>query len=169
MTQRLLTGGIAITLFLLVPSRGLAAEHASTEQAGEEPDAQTMMEPEGSAMDTSVAPSAEAIRRTIGDYITQVEQEEGSFTVDDDVTGQTRTLTLQQVHDRVGKIGSFYYACTDMRDTASGEALDLDFDVEATEDGLEVVDMRIHQVNGTPRYTYNEHHERIPLKAGPSS
>jgi hypothetical protein len=35
------------------------------------------------------------------------------------------------VHDRVGKTGTLYYSCTDMRDTQTGESLDLDFDVKA--------------------------------------
>ncbi|MBI3324709.1 MAG: hypothetical protein HYZ92_05460, partial [Candidatus Omnitrophica bacterium] len=65
--------------------------------------------------------------------------------------------------ERVGKTGEAYYSCTDMKDAASGEILDLDFDV-ADEDGvLEVVDVRIHKVSGQARYTYDDQDNRIPL------
>ena len=51
-----------------------------------------------------------------------------------------------------------------MKDTKTGDLLDLDFDVEALPDGmLEVVDVRIHKVNGAARYTYDDQDNRIPL------
>ena len=108
-------------------------------------------------------PTAEQIRQAIRDYIAGVEQEEGAFTVEDEATGAARTLTLVQVHERVGKTGEAYYSCTDMTDTATGELLDLDFDVMNDEGLLDVVDMRIHKVNGQPRYTYDDQDNRIPL------
>jgi hypothetical protein len=72
-------------------------------------------------------------------------------------------LEFVRVHDRVGKTGSLYYSCTDMRDKQTGELLDLDFDVKATGEKLKVVDGRIHKVGGKARYTYDEHDNRIPL------
>jgi hypothetical protein len=135
-----------------------AAEHGGQEHGGQEHAGQ---EHAGQAI--QVEPSAEQIRQTIRDYIASVEQDEGAFTIEDDATGATRTLTLVGVHERVGKTGELYYSCTDMQDTATGELLDLDFDVDVGAGALEVVDVRIHKVNGQARYTYDEQDNRIPL------
>jgi hypothetical protein len=112
----------------------------------------------------AVAPSAEAIRESIRDYISGVEQDKGNFTIIDTEEGTTRTLTLEQVHERVGKTGDYYYSCTDMVDIATGETLDLDFDVDASMGKLEVVDVRIHKLDGEPRYTYDDNDNMISLQ-----
>ncbi|MBI3319141.1 MAG: hypothetical protein HYZ89_00930 [Candidatus Omnitrophica bacterium] len=109
-------------------------------------------------------PSPEQIRQAIRDDIHQTEQKDGAFTIKDQVTGNIRTLSLVRVHDRVGKTGELYYSCTDMHDVDSGELLDLDFDVDARTGAMDVVDVRIHKVNGKARYTYDEKDNRIPLK-----
>jgi len=110
----------------------------------------------------SAEPSAEELRDRIAAYVNEQEDAEGAFRIEDEVTGATRTLTLERVHERVGKTGDAYYSCTDMRDAETGELLDLDFDVQAVEGRLDVVDVRIHKVNDQPRYTYDEHDQRIP-------
>ena len=92
-----------------------------------------------------------------------LEAKDGAFKIQDDATGTTRKLTFVRVHDRVGKTGNLYYSCTDMRDTATGELLDLDFDVDAADGPLKVVDARIHKVNNQARYTYDDKDNRIPL------
>lgn len=183
--------GLVIGALAISPTFGSAAEHGGQEHAGKEHGGQPASSPApteqsdlgGSASQTGTAglqdqgeqfqtesaqvanvePSAEQIRQAIRDYIHRTDQDEGAFTIDDDVTGTTRTLALVRVHDRVGKTGAFYYSCTDMRDTANDELLDLDFDVDAASGQLEVVDVRIHKVNGTPRYTYDDKDNRIPL------
>ena len=111
-----------------------------------------------------VEPPAEAIRQTIRDYVKQVIKKDGKFTIHDDVTGTTRELALVRVHQRVGKTGPLYYSCTDMRDQQTGQVLDLDYDVKATGMRLEVVDVRIHKVNGKARYTYDNKDRRIPVR-----
>jgi hypothetical protein len=108
-------------------------------------------------------PSAEQIRQTIKSYVQDVAQQQGAFSIKDSVTGATRQLEFVRVHERVGKTGSLYYSCTDMRDTQTGELLDLDFDVKAEAEQLSVVDQRIHKVAGQARYTYDEHDNRIPV------
>ena len=108
-------------------------------------------------------PSAEQIRQTIQSHVQGIAQKKGTFAIKDPVTGTTRNLEFVRVHDRVGKTGSLYYSCTDMRDTQTGELLDLDFDVKADGGALTVVDHRIHKVSGQPRYTYDEHDNRIPV------
>jgi len=108
-------------------------------------------------------PSAEQIRQTIQSYVQDVAQQQDAFAIQDPVTGTTRHLEFVRVHDRVGKTGSLYYSCTDMRDKQTGELLDLDFDVEADGGTLTVVDQRIHKVSGQPRYTYDEYDNRISI------
>ena len=114
-------------------------------------------------------PSAEQIRQTIQQHVQGIAKQHGTFSINDPVTGAARQLELVRVHDRVGKTGSLYYSCTDMRDTKTSEALDLDFDVSATGGNLKVVGQRIHKVNGQPRYTYDEHDNRIPVSSTSNS
>ena len=180
--------GVMVGMMLVAPSV-MAAEHGGQEHAGQEhggattaaaaapaaastpasapaaavAETTTPATTPAGAPEASAEPSAEQIRQTIRDYIAQIEEDEGAFTIEDETTGKTRTLTLERVHDRVGKTGDLYYSCTDMRDKDSGEALDLDYDVESYDGELEVVDTRIHKVNGQPRYTYDDKDNRIPV------
>ena len=109
-------------------------------------------------------PTAEQLRQTIRQYIQKQERGVGSFTIPDSKEkGRLRTLTLIRVHERVGKTGNYYYSCTDMKDAATGDTLDLDFDVSDTDKELRVVAVRIHKDNGKPRYTYDDKDNRIPV------
>ena len=109
-------------------------------------------------------PSAEQLRETIREYIAQQEGALGSFTLPDPKDkGKLRTLELVRVHERVGKTGDYYYSCTDMKDAATGDELDLDFDVSDTGKELKVVAVRIHKDNGKPRYTYDDKDNLVPL------
>ena len=53
--------------------------------------------------------------------------------------------------------------------SATGELLDLDFDVDAEGGQLQVVDTRIHKVAGQARYTYDEHDNRVPVRSTSST
>ncbi|MBI3615471.1 MAG: hypothetical protein HY211_03025 [Candidatus Omnitrophica bacterium] len=109
-------------------------------------------------------PSADQLRDTIRKYIQWQEKKLGSFTVADPrEKGKLRTLSLIRVHDRVGKTGDYYYSCTDMKDVATGDQMDLDFDVADTSKELKVVAVRIHKDNGKPRYTYDANDNMIPV------
>lgn len=164
--------GVGGLLFMGVP--GFAAEHGGKEHVGSAtregsgtaaPQAKehggTTHEHGGQAV--KVEPSAAQIRQTIESYVKDIEAEQGVFEIEDELTGATRRLTFVRVHERVGKTGDLYYSCTDMRDTATGELLDLDFDVDATDGQLNIVDTRLHKVAGEARYTYDDKGNRIPL------
>ena len=161
MTRQVVHGimviGVAGLVGLAVPAG--AAEHGGKEHGG------TTQEHGGNAV--KAEPTAEQIRQTIQRYVQGIAQTQGAFTIKDAVTDTTRNLEFVRVHDRVGKTGSLYYSCTDMRDTHTGEPLDLDFDVKADGGTLTVVDQRIHKVAGQARYTYDDHDNRIPLPAPP--
>ncbi|MBI4323501.1 MAG: hypothetical protein HY596_04405 [Candidatus Omnitrophica bacterium] len=153
--------GMVVGVLAVMPALdGQAAEHGGKEHAGHEHGGQAAVSP----APVKVEPTAEELRQTIRDHITTTAQKQGAFAIKDPVTGNTRTLTLVRVHERVGKTGDYYYSCTDMRDTASGELLDLDFDVEAEAGRLNVVDVRIHKVSGQARYTYDDHDQRVALQ-----
>jgi hypothetical protein len=160
-------------LLLLNPSV-FAAEHGGKEHAGTatkehggtaapqtKEHGGTTQEHGGQAV--KAEPSAKQIRQAIRDHVTSSQRKDRAFRIKDDVTGTARTLKLVRVHERVGKTGELYYSCTDMQDTSSGELLDLDFDVDASGDRLEVVDVRIHKLEGQARYTYDDNDNRIPL------
>ena len=152
--------GLAMGTLALMPAIGGTAEHGGKEHGGKEPARQAVV----SQAPVKVEPDAEELRQTIRDYITQTTQKQGAFTIKDPLTKSIRTLILVGVHDRVGKTGNNYYACTDMRDAASGELLDLDFDIEPKAGKLRVVDVRIHKVDGQACDTYDDHGNRVPLK-----
>lgn len=111
------------------------------------------------------APSADAIRAAMKDYVMDKSKATGTFDVTDPETGKTRKLELLKVHERVGKTGDYYYSCADFKDTETGQMLDLDLDVEGKGGKLNVVDVRIHKLEGKERYTYDENDNRISLKA----
>ena len=140
-----------------VPVELHSAGHGGREHGG----TTTTQEPVSPA--APVAPSAEAIRRRIESYVQRQTQTDGTFVIEDQETGATRRLQFIRVHHRVGKSGEFYYSCTDMRDINTGELLDLDFDVLASNGTLEVVDTRIHKVEGKARYTYDKKDHRVPV------
>ncbi len=109
------------------------------------------------------APTPEALRQAVREYIEEAQQEKGAFSVVDERTGAPRELELVRVHERVGKTGNYYYSCTDMKDVKTGDVLDLDFDVTDEGGRVRVADVRIHKDNGKPRYTYDDKDNRIAL------
>ncbi len=175
MTHRVVSGLVVIGVsgLLGVASAVGAAEHGGTTAApreGSGTEAPQAKEHGGTTQEhgsqaVQAEPSAEQIRQAIKSYVQGIAQQKGTFPINDPVTGTTRQLEFVRVHDRVGKTGSLYYSCTDMRDKQTGELLDLDFDVNATGEQLKVVDQRIHKVAGQARYTYDEHDNRIPAHA----
>ena len=163
-------GIIAVGIGGLLGMSANAAEHGGKEHGGSAPASAPVVHEHGGATHehggqaaAPVEPSAEQTRQAIEDYVQQIVDEDGAFTIDDDVTGTTRRLEFVRVHERVGKTGDLYYSCTDMRDADTGESLDLDFDVDVSGGELDVVDTRIHKVEGKARYTYDDHDQRIPV------
>lgn len=150
-----------IVLFILalgIPAQAAFAEESPAQQLAKE-QAPTASQP------ALKEPTAEELRGTIRQYIERQEAALGVFTVPDPKQiGKLRALSLIRVHERVGKTGDYYYSCTDMKDVATGDELDLDFDVSGTGEELKVVAVRIHKDNGKPRYTYDANDNLIPLE-----
>jgi len=157
---------MAISIMLWGGSYVSAAEHGG-KSVGKEHGGTTEKEHGGATQKEhggASAPSADAIRSAMKDYVMDKSKATGTFDVVDPETGETRKLELIRVHERVGKTGDYYYSCADFKDTESGQMLDLDLDVEDKGGKLSVADVRIHKVEGKERYTYDEHDNRIPLK-----
>lgn len=140
-----------------------AAEHGGTTAAQEPAGASATQEHGGTA--AVKAPSADDIRAAMKNYVMEKSKGSGTFDILDPETGATRKLTLDRVHERVGKTGNYYYSCADFTDTVSGDKLDLDLDVQDNNGALSVVDVRIHKLNGKERYTYDANDNRIPVAA----
>ena len=156
-----LSGVLSLGMSVYAAEHG-GQEHGGTTTAPAAKEHGGTAQPSGSPS-VSVVPSAEQIRQAIRTYVLGAAKLTGAFAIKDPVTGTTRQLEFVRVHERVGKTGSLYYSCTDMRDKQTGELLDLDFDVKSEGGKLSVVDQRIHKVNGQPRYTYDAHDNRIPV------
>ncbi len=171
MTRRVVTGLVIVGVSVLGMAISIgAAEHGGQEHGGTATAPTAAKEHGGTTQEhggqvVKAEPSAEQIRQTIQSYVQGTVRKKGAFPIKDPATRTTRNLEFVQVHDRVGKTGSLYYSCTDMRDKKTGDLLDLDFDVKATGEKLRVVDQRIHKVGGKARYTYDEHDNRIPLSS----
>ncbi|MBI3011978.1 MAG: hypothetical protein HYY58_05775 [Candidatus Omnitrophica bacterium] len=164
--QRRIALVVAMGVWGLLPGGpAFAAEHGGKEHGGTATQEHGGTTQEHGGQAVKAEPSAEQIRQTIEQYVKGREAKDGAFNIKDEVTGTTRKLTFVRVHDRVGKTGNLYYSCTDMRDTATGELLDLDFDVDESHGHLHVVDTRLHKVAGQARYTYDDNDNRIPLAA----
>jgi len=135
----------------------LAAEHGGQEHGGKEHGGTATQQ-------TKKEHSKDDIRDAMKSFVeAQAQKTGGNFEVIDPDTNKTRRLQMVRVHERVGKTGDYYYSCADFKDVDTGEMLDLDLDVEDQNGSLKVVDVRLHKVEGDPRFTYDENDNRIPL------
>lgn len=118
--------------------------------------------PAGSAEHPGGAPpSAAQIQSAIVAHIeAETARNAGTFRITDDLTQQELALRFEKLHDDKvanilegsGKGSSF--ACTDFV-AADGTRYDLDFWMKPDAGGqLQVVDTKVHKVNGDPRFTY---------------
>jgi len=142
-----------------------AAEHGGQEHGGETHANEHGGQEQGDAANAEAvqSPSNDDIRNTMSAYVTAQSLESGTFDIEDAETSETLHLSLELVHDRVGKTGDYYYSCADFKDVNTGEMYDLDIDVADNDGVLSVADVRIHKVGGIARYTYDDNDNRISL------
>lgn len=150
---------IFMVSILFYGSNTFAAEHGGKEHGGKEHGGK-----EHGGEKVKAQPTVQEIKDTMRSYITDKSKKTGTFEIMDSQTGKMRYLKMIKIHERVGKTGDYYYSCADFKDTKSGKLLDLDIDVEYKGGGLNVVDVRIHKVEGKERYTYDKNDNRIPVK-----
>lgn len=113
-------------------------------------------------------PAAGAVEKAVRQYVKDQIEEEGSFTVEDDVLGRAWdskiiSLRLSELRRHPGGQVS---VCVDFQaqDEKNSQPMDLDF-VLSEGDGEWIVDeTHIHKLGRTPRFTYGPKLERVPVK-----
>ena len=109
-------------------------------------------------------PTDGEVRDKVKDYVTNEIEVNGAFEIADPLTNNTRRLKLVEIHPDVTKSGAYYYASAMFEDMDNGETVELEFQVQSSEGELMVADTSIHSVDGKERYTYDDNHNRVPVK-----
>ena len=103
--------------------------------------------------------TAEFVKKSIKEHVKAQSMATGEvFVIHDDKLNKEWKLKLDKIHDPVRmfeKDGQMiYFTCSDFKSTEGQEVIDIDFWMVPKGDKLEVIDTKIHKVNGEPRYTY---------------
>ena len=103
--------------------------------------------------------TADFVKKSIRQHIkSQAKSTKGVFVVHDERLSKDWHLKLAKVHDPVRtfeKDGTtIYFACSDFKSVENKDVLDIDFWMVPKGNKLEVIDTKIHKVNGEPRYAY---------------
>lgn len=103
--------------------------------------------------------TAEFVKNSIEEHVkAQSKATGGVFVIHDDKLNKDWKLKLDKIHDPVrmfekdGKM--IYFTCSDFKSTEGTEVVDIDFWMVPKGEKLEVIDTKIHKVNGEPRYNY---------------
>jgi hypothetical protein len=107
--------------------------------------------------------TADFVKKSIRGHVMALLRD-GVFTVRDEKLDREWRLKLAKIHDPVRSFekdgGTLYFACSDFTSADSKDTLDIDFWMVPKGEKLEVIETKIHKVNGEPRYTF----EGIALK-----
>jgi hypothetical protein len=103
--------------------------------------------------------SADLVKKSIKENIdAQSTAQGGVFIVHDDKLNKNWRLNGYKIHDPVRSFvkdgRTIYFACVDFKSLDGPDVLDIDFWLVPRGNELQVIDTRIHKVNGMPRYTY---------------
>ena len=103
--------------------------------------------------------TADFVKKSIKQHVeAQAKLNKGLFVVHDERLNKDWHLKLAKVHDPVRtfeKDGmTIYFACSDFKSVENKDVLDIDFWMVPKGNKLEVIDTKIHKVNGEPRYGY---------------
>ena len=136
-------------LLLWMPNFVFSADHPGTSVG---PSKSTVEHP-GRAI------TADFVKESIKQYVkAQAKSTQGVFVVHDERLNKDWHLTFAKVHDPVRtfeKDGmTVYFACSDFKSVENKVVLDIDFWMVPKGSKLEVIDTKIHKVNGEPRYNY---------------
>ncbi len=153
--MKIIVAGLAVLFFVMVglgSNLALSAEHPGT-AVGE---GKSTVEHPGKATKSI---TADFVKKSIKQHAEdQAKAKGGVFVIHDDKLNKDWRLKLAQVHDPVRtfeKDGqTIYFACSDFKSNDSKDVLDIDFWMVSKGNKLEVIDTKIHKVNGEPRYGY---------------
>ncbi len=143
---------IATSLLVIFPLLH-AAEHPGAGVSGSHEHPGAKVEQKGKPI------TADVIKKAIQDHAAAMSKAHGgTFMIRDDKLNKVWQLKFVKVHDPVRtfqKDGqTVYFACSDFKSTDGKDLLDIDFWMVPKGDTLEVIDTKIHKVNGQARYTY---------------
>ncbi len=114
-------------------------------------------------------PVAPVIDKTVHQYVRDQVDEEGSFTLEDDLLGRSWEATLKGVrtHELRRHADGQVSVCADFigGEGKRAQPLDVDFVLTETDGEWVVEDVLIHRVGKTARFTYGPKGERVPAKA----
>jgi hypothetical protein len=105
------------------------------------------------------AVTAKEVKSGIKDHVKAVSKaNNGIFVIRDDKLNKEWRLKLDKVHDPVRQFEkegkTVYFACSDFKSVEGKDVLDIDFWMVEKGGKLQVIDTRIHKLNGEPRFTY---------------
>ncbi len=145
----LISIALSVAFLILLSLQLYAAEHpgSSVEHPG------AKVEQKGKAI------TADVVKKAIEDHANAMSKAHGGvFMIRDDKLNKNWQLRFVKVHDPVRtfqKDGqTIYFACSDFKSLDGKDLLDIDFWMVPNGDKLEVIDTKIHKVNGQARYTY---------------
>jgi hypothetical protein len=143
--------GTALPVLVLSPLQ--AAEHPGTGVSGAHEHPGATVEQKGKPITAGV------VKKAIQDHAQAMSKAHGGvFMIRDDKLNQNWQLKFVKVHDPVRmfqKDGqTIYFACSDFKSVDGKDLLDIDFWMVPKGDNLEVIDTKLHKVNGQARYTY---------------
>jgi hypothetical protein len=101
--------------------------------------------------------SADFVKKSIRSHVKAVSKE-GIFSIRDEKLKKDWKLKMDKIHDPVrvfekeGK--TIYFTCVDFKSVNTKDTLDLDFWLVPKGEKLEVIDTKIHKVNGEARFGY---------------
>ncbi len=143
-------GMVVLSLFVgLVFAAGkLVAQEHPTEHPKAKPEAKK----------TEASLTTADLSKAIKDYVAQdAKLKGGYFLVYDPVSKKSLEMTLDKVHeDRLSKVANgVYFACVDCKAT-DGKVYDVDIFMKGDKSKLEVNEVSVHKVDGSPRYGWAE-------------
>lgn len=136
-----------VGLFLLTGRPVGAQEHPT-----EHPKAKT------EAKKTEASLTMADLSKAIKEYVAKdAKLKGGYFLVYDPVSKKTLEMTLDKVHeDRLSKVADgVYFACVDCKAT-DGKVYDVDIFMKGDKSKLEINEVSVHKVDGSPRYGWAE-------------
>jgi hypothetical protein len=149
----LISIALGAALLILISPLLYAAEHPGGGMSGSHEHPGAKVEQKGKAI------TADFVKKSIQDHAdTMSKAHGGAFMIRDDKLNKNWQLKFVKVHDPVRtfqKDGqTIYFACSDFKSVDGKDLLDIDFWMVPKGDKLEVIDTKLHKVNGQARYTY---------------
>lgn len=113
-------------------------------------------------------PTLDDLEKHIVDYVNKNKDAGGKFKVEDDVEKKDLMTVMSKVHkERLSEVEpNLFFVCCDLK-TDDGTTYDVDFWMKWNGKGFDYSKLKVHKVNGQPRYNWEEKDGKwhtVPLK-----